>query len=65
MFRIRMPWRVACFGKRLVVTKMVGVVSANPFLGCFLIGQHLAREQGEALTLAGQGAFGLARPSLF
>ncbi len=46
----------------LVVTKVVGVVSSDAFLGRFLLGQYLAGEQGEALTLAGQGAFCRGEP---
>ena len=49
--------------KRLVVTKMVGVESPNVIRGCFLFGQHLAGEQGDALTLAGQGAFCRGKPT--
>lgn len=47
----------------LVVTKVVGVVSSDAFLGRFLFGQHLAGEQGEALTLAGQDAFRRGEPT--
>ena len=55
------------FGRQItqpvVVTKVVGVMSSDAFLGRFLFGQHLAGEQGEALTLAGQGAFCRGKPT--
>lgn len=49
--------------KRLVVTKVVGVDSPKAVRGCFLLGQHLAGEQGEALALASQGAFCRGKPT--
>ncbi len=45
------------------MTKVVGIDSPKAILGCFLLGQHLAGEQGEALTLAGQGAFCRGKPT--
>jgi hypothetical protein len=49
--------------KRLVVTKVVGVNAPNAILRCFLLGQHLPGEQGEALTLAGQDTFCRGEPT--
>ena len=43
--------------------EVVGVDSPKAVRGCFLLGQHLVHEQGEALTLAGQGAFCRGKPT--